>query len=433
MQNKITIKIALRNRLLGVFFLGCIIFPFITLEANAQTSEEYFLTLKIKDFSKGVLRSEYLNWTTTSSHLATDNSYLSEIERGPKCEEDEFFCLLHEPARSSLHSKLISSNSFDREKVRVFLEKLAQEADRPAINAKFQMEGERVSTFAKEENGYELDIDNSLEKLSSSVDFDLLEKGKLEIDLPYKELFPEITSSSINGLGIDTLIGQGKSNFKGSPKSRIHNIKVATQQYQGLLIAPGEEFSFVKILGQVDGEHGYLPELVIKKDKTEPEFGGGICQVSTTAFRAAIYSGLEITARRNHAYPVQYYDPQGMDATVYVPKPDLKFKNNTPGHILIQTEIVGTELTFSFFGTSDGRRVEIDGPHITEKNADGSMKTTFTQKVYDKDGNVFINDTFNSSYDSPSKYPHPGQEKITEKPEDWSKKQWDEYKKANGL
>ena len=204
--------------------------------------------------------------------------------------------------------------------------------------------------------------------------------------------------------GIETLIGQGKSDFKGSTRSRIHNIKTALTRYDGLLIAPGEEFSFVENLGEVDGEHGYLPELVIKNDKTEPEFGGGICQVSTTAFRAAIYSGLEITARKNHAYPVSYYNPQGMDATIYVPKPDLKFINNTPGYILIQTEIEGTQLTFNFYGTNDGRKVEVDGPHILERNSDGSMKTAFTQKVLDENGKEIINETFSSFYDSPNKY-----------------------------
>jgi vancomycin resistance protein YoaR len=184
----------------------------------------------------------------------------------------------------------------------------------------------------------------------------------------------------------------------------------------------------------VDGEHGYLPELVIKQNRTEPEFGGGICQVSSTVFRAAIYSGLKITARRNHAYPVKYYAPYGMDATIYIPKPDLKFVNNTPGHILMQASIEGTELIFRFYGTSDRRKVEVDGPHILESNPDGSMKTVFTQKVTDTEGETIIDDAFRSNYASPSKYPHPGQEPVlTEKPKDWSERQWKEYRKAHGL
>ena len=110
-----------------------------------------------------------------------------------------------------------------------------------------------------------------------------------EIELPYTTTEPKIKSSRASSLGINTLIGEGVSNFRGSPKNRIFNINVATEKFNGVLISPGEEFSFVKTLGEVDGEHGYAPELVIKKDKTEPEFGGGICQVSTTAFRAATF------------------------------------------------------------------------------------------------------------------------------------------------
>jgi vancomycin resistance protein YoaR len=122
-----------------------------------------------------------------------------------------------------------------------------------------------------------------------------------------------------------------------------------------------------------------------------------------------------------------------MDATVYVPRPDLRFINNTPGYILIETRIEGTELIFDFYGTTDARKTEIIGPKIIERNPDGSMKTTFTQKVYDQDGNTFINDTFNSAYDSPSKYPHPGEEKITEKPKGWSDNEWKKYKKENSM
>jgi vancomycin resistance protein YoaR len=124
-----------------------------------------------------------------------------------------------------------------------------------------------------------------------------------------------------------------------------------------------------------------------------------------------------------------------MDATVYVPRPDLKFKNDTPNYILIQTKIEGTELIFDFYGTSDGRQTEIIGPKVVEKNPDGSMKTTFTQKVTGKDGNILREDVFNSSYDSPSKYPHPGttNDILTQKPNGWSDREWKDYKSAHRL
>jgi vancomycin resistance protein YoaR len=141
---------------------------------------------------------------------------------------------------------------------------------------------------------------------------------------------------------------------------------------------------------------------------------------------------LKITERRNHAYPVQYYKPYGMDATVYVPRPDLKFTNNTPGTILLVPEINGTLLTFSMYGTRDGRSISIDGPHILESHSDGSMKTVFTHTVKDASGEAFINDTFWSNYKSPSLFPHPGDEpNYTTKPKGWSEKQWREYKRIH--
>ena len=205
-------------------------------------------------------------------------------------------------------------------------------------------------------------------------------------------------------MGINTLIGQGISNFAGSPKNRIHNIKTGLAKFNGLILNPQEEFSFNALLGGSGPEQGFLPELVIKKDKTVPEYGGGLCQVSTTLFRAAVNSGLEITERAPHAFPVEYYYPQGFDATVYEPSPDLKFINNTPGHLLIEGLIQGSQLIFNFYGTDDGRRVKIKGPYVLEKKEDGSMKTVLYQEVYQQD-ELISQETFYSNYDSPDLFP----------------------------
>ncbi|OGY43356.1 MAG: hypothetical protein A2731_00665 [Candidatus Buchananbacteria bacterium RIFCSPHIGHO2_01_FULL_39_8] len=128
----------------------------------------------------------------------------------------------------------------------------------------------------------------------------------------------------------------------------------------GILIAPNEEFSLLEALGSVDGEHGYKQELVIKGDRTIPEYGGGLCQIGTTTFRAALRSGLPITQRRNHSYRVVYYEPAGMDATIYNPSPDMRFVNDTGYYILFTTRIEGDDLIFEFYGTKDGREVKID-------------------------------------------------------------------------
>jgi len=364
--------------------------------------------------------------------LSFDKNYSSEIENINFCQyNSSLACRLSFSYKNQTHIKKIYDFGISDEALGNFIEDLARKVNKDPVDARFKVENGKVTAFALSSPGLRLNKQKSLESFKKYL---LTQDFSDSLELSTQKIQPEISSDSQDNLGINSLIGSGESNFAGSPKNRIYNIKVATNRFNGVLIKPGEEFSFVKILGEVDGEHGYLPELVIKHDKTEPEFGGGICQVSTTTFRAAINSGLKITARRNHAYPVSYYNPQGMDATVYVPRPDLRFINNTPGYILIETQIEGTKLIFNFYGTDDGRKINIIGPKILSRESDGAMKTTFTQQVFDKNGELIREDVFNSNYDSPNKYPHPGSEIVlTKKPSDWSSNEWKEYKKAHGM
>lgn len=391
------------------------------------------LPLKIGPEEYKLTAADVSKWFQEKNDLVFSSDYFSEIENTAFCAyKKSILCELSFSLKNKDRIKKTTRFILDEDQVAIYVKDLSRRFNKDADDAKFKIENGKVSAFSLNQKGRKLDEEKSAKIL---IDYFKSKETSSSLSLPFDEIDPQILIDSIDTMGITDLIGEGRSNFKGSPKNRIFNVKVATEKFNGVLIKPNEEFSFVKVLGEVDGEHGYLPELVIKKDKTEPEFGGGICQVSTTAFRAAINSGLEITARRNHAYPVSYYNPQGMDATVYVPRPDLKFKNNTPGYILIQTRIEGTELIFDFYGTSDGRKVEVTGPIVTEKNPDGSMKTVFTQQVYDKDGNLLQKDVFKSSYDSPSKYPHPGttNDVLTAKPNSWSDREWKEYKAAHGL
>lgn len=400
---------------------------------STQASNEKILhtiTLKIGDSTYPLSPENIKSFIHEDEILTYNPAYGSEIENPRYCmAKKPVACYLLFNVQKEPHIQKISQMSLDTEALSRFIDDLARQTDKDPENATIQADGGKISVFSLSKNGFKLNKDKSLQIL---LDYFKSGSNADTINLAADTIKPEISTDSIDNLGITALIGSGTSNFAGSPKNRIFNIKVAISRFNGTLIKPGEEFSFVKTLGEVDGEHGYRPELVIKGNKTEPDFGGGICQVSTTTFRAAIYSGLKITARTPHAYPVQYYNPQGMDSTVYVPRPDLKFINNTPGYILIQAKIVGTVLTFEFYGTDDGRKTNVIGPTITERNPDGSLKATFTQEVVDKNGTSLITDVFNSAYASPSKYPHPGQ-LLTEKPKDWSDHEWRVYKKEHNI
>jgi vancomycin resistance protein YoaR len=232
-------------------------------------------------------------------------------------------------------------------------------------------------------------------------------KNDILAGVPKTELFVAVTSplideSQFDALGLKTLLGRGESNFRGSSKSRVKNINVAANKISSTLLKPGEEFSFVNTLGKVDARNGYLPELVIKGTKTIPEYGGGICQVSTTLFRAALNAGLPITERRNHSYIVNYYGKPGLDATIYLPRPDFRFQNDTNNHILIQHYIVGTTLYYEIYGTSTGRTAKTIEPVVLESSPDGSMKTVAYREIYE--GDVMIKrDVFYSTYRPPNK------------------------------
>jgi vancomycin resistance protein YoaR len=289
----------------------------------------------------------------------------------------------------------------DDEKIGKYLDKITSYINQKPINARLETEGDRAVVFSPGYDGFEVKKEQTIEQLKTNLFSETpIKTTKIIAD----KSSPKIKLWQTNNLGINTLIGQGISNFAGSPKNRIHNIKTGANKFNGLILRPGQEFSFNTLLDGSGPEDGFLPELVIKKGKTVPEYGGGLCQVSTTMFRAAVNAGLKITERQPHSFPVQYYNPQGFDATVYDPRPDLRFINNTPNHLLIEAIVDGNWLIFNFYGTDDGRKVEIKGPYILEKNKDGSMKTVLCQNVY-QNGEKIISDTFFSSYKSPDLYP----------------------------
>lgn len=407
--------------------VGVLLFSFsIPLPSSAQILPTT-LELSASDYTEKISARDLASWFRLETALvpqterseAADTAYCPVL--GPYCDLSL--------SRYSRHRLgVVFESEPDRESVGNFVALLASRINQAPDNAVFGVSDTgSIIVTSREKLGRTLKEKESADLLLQAIEGS--GGDMLKISLPTEVTKPKITGDDRERLGLKELIGEGKTNFKGSPKNRIFNINRALKQFQNVLIAPGEEFSFVKYLGDVDGEHGYLPELVIKNNQTTPEFGGGICQVSSTVFRAAIYSGLKLTERRNHAYPVQYYKPYGMDATVYIPKPDLKFINNTPGYILMQSTIDGFDLTFHFFGTKDGRSVNVDGPHILSRGGDGSMKTVFTQEVNDENGQNFIRDSFYSNYKSPSLFPHPGQEPVyTTKPAGWSEKQWKDYK-----
>ena len=248
---------------------------------------------------------------------------------------------------------------------------IAKSVNREPQDSVFIFEEGRVKEFAPSKEGVTLDAEALTVKIKESLTtLEISEETLVSIDVPVEKKAPKIQTEDVNNLGIRELIGRGSSRFAGSIANRIYNISLASSRFKGVLVAPGETFSFNDVLGDVSGFTGYKQAYIIQDGKTILGDGGGVCQVSTTLFRAALAAGLPIVERRAHAYRVSYYEQDslpGLDATVFAPTTDLKFKNDTPGHILIQP-VVDTKrasLVFEIYGTSDGRIAKTTKPVVT--------------------------------------------------------------------
>ena len=239
--------------------------------------------------------------------------------------------------------------------------------NRPAKNALFKFENGRVGSFQREEIGNMILTDYLLHDLDQYIRSLKFRPQSYTITLRDKSVEPEITLAKSNNFGIEELIGEGVSNYTHSIPGRIHNVIFGASKFNGILIPKGKTFSFNDTIGDISASTGYQPAYIIKGGKPYWGDGGGVCQVSTTLFRAALNSGLPITERYAHAYRVSYYENDskpGLDATVFAPSVDLKIENNTPAAILIQTSVDEEKmlLYFKLYGKKDGRNAEISTP-----------------------------------------------------------------------
>ncbi|TRZ77236.1 hypothetical protein D4R87_03375 [bacterium] len=193
------------------------------------------------------------------------------------------------------------------------------------------------------------------------------------------------------------LLGTGKVDFTGSPEGRITNIQLGMSKINSIILPAGKEFSTLKTIGTVSSKKGYELADNIRNGKTVMALGGGLCQVSTSLFRAALNAGLKITQRKNHAYAINFYSPHGTDAAIASPSLDFKFINTTEHSILIQGEIIGTETVVKIFGINN-RIIKIKGPDVVAQNKNGSFRTVLYQEIYNSNDELLEKNTFYSYY-----------------------------------
>ena len=218
----------------------------------------------------------------------------------------------------------------------------------PAKSATWAYDNDKKKWLLSDESGYTF-----APQRAKMLYQQALAAGQPQFPLPVAYSQPARDVFYYYGLGIRELLSEATTRFAGSSNERAFNLTLGASRLNGYVIPPNTVFSFAKAIGEISLATGYKKAFVISGEQTVEGVGGGMCQVSTTTFRAAYFAGLPIVDRRPHSYQVGYYKPAGLDAAVFLPERDFKFKNDTPGNILIQTEVKGVYLTFRFFGTKD--------------------------------------------------------------------------------
>ncbi|MEA3338578.1 MAG: VanW family protein [Chloroflexota bacterium] len=336
--------------------------------------------------------------------------------------------------------------ALDEGALRAYLEGLAPTLAIEPVNARFHFDegAGQLEPISASSEGRALDVGASVVRIVQEM-----AAGNRFAPLVLPSVPPCCPdSASAEELGIVALVAEGESYFIGSSSARDHNIRLAATKFDGVVVPPGETFSFNHHLGVVTAEEGYDESYITAGEQLAIGIGGGICQVSTTAFRAAFWGGYPITERWYHGQRVGYYELRGggvgMDATVYSPNVDLKFVNDRAYPLLIETEVEGTthRLIFRFYSTDDGRYVESDEPEISDEtepgppiyqlheemaagtvikwqSAVGGLTATVVRRVYDVAGNLIYNDVIVSKY-APRRVAYhygPGYEPPEEEPE----------------
>jgi vancomycin resistance protein YoaR len=265
--------------------------------------------------------------------------------------------------------------SVDQEAIRAQLNVIADESEVAGENPRLDWNGGDLQIIRDGTPGSRIDIEQAtrltLNALNAPAD-------QRTIIMPFREIPPPITATNLDQLGITDLLSVGQSDFSGSAAYRITNINAGMKLLHGVLIAPGEEFSFNNTIGRIDGSNGFVEGYAIIQNRTQLEWGGGICQDSTTVFRAAFWAGLPITERWGHSFYISWYDRYGygdygngpgMDATIFTGGPDLRFLNDTENWLLMQTYVDNSRALAEvrIYGTDTGRDVKLEGPFISNR------------------------------------------------------------------
>lgn len=258
--------------------------------------------------------------------------------------------------------------SLKEEPLKRMVDRIATEIDQPKVNARYDWNGGNLKLLRPGQDGRKVEAERALVALKEAISSD-----RRVVPLPVTVEKAAGGSIDPSQLNIKEQIEFGRTIITGVPE-KVHNIKLAASRLNGVLVGPGELFSFNKELGPTTLKAGYQVGFGIAVNngemQTVPSVAGGICQVATTLLHAVFWAGYQIEERFPHMYWIANYGlpPRGLtglDATVDDPFLDFKFVNNTENYLLIQSRVEGNNLEFILYGTKPNWKVEVEGPHIS--------------------------------------------------------------------
>lgn len=328
--------------------------------------------------------------------------------------------------------------SLDEKKLTKWLsQRFRGEIDRDPVDARVAWNGERVFALEDSKDGYKLKPTSLAKEISKSF------FGNHEtVRVPVAVIKPRVDSNNLEALGITTRLAVGTSNFDGSNEGRAENIRVGTELLNGTLVPPGEVFSFNHAIGVISAEAGFVEAPVVDGERIGRDVGGGICQVSTTVFRASLYAGLPTEEWWPHRYRFAFYEydgwTPGLDASILQPEGDpfgggdFKFRNNTDGWLLIESYIDWPRVVVIIYGPDTGWDVQISEPiygeeypeeediEIVDKElepgtimqteyAQKGLDVTYIREVRDRNGEVILRDEYSTHF-----YPRGNVWKVSE-------------------
>ncbi|HEY3297111.1 MAG TPA: VanW family protein, partial [Armatimonadota bacterium] len=260
-------------------------------------------------------------------------------------------------------------HGYGTQRATAYLRRLGKQLDQPATDARLVADGESVSVIP-EKTGSKLDIGASLSEIEKSVN-----SGVREVALSIVTAMPDVSSGDLSG--IDGVLARYSTRYRTSQRDRSHNLKLACRMIDGTIIKPGCVFSYNKTVGPRLKKYGFRDAPIFVKGEVEPGTGGGICQVCTTLYNAALLANLKIVRRSHHSMPV-HYAPVGRDATVAWPSIDLKLGNPTDTPAYIAASLSRGRVNVTIFGRKQETLVvklessdhEVIPPKVVEVTAD---------------------------------------------------------------